>query len=217
MIRGTGAAAPLIAFVLALASFAPAHADHTPRQVIDQTSEQVLAVLRDHSLDSDAKVHRIEQIAYGHFDFDVMSRLVLARNWNAMSEAQRAEFVPAFKKHLSVTYGRNVERYNNERIEILGEREETRGDWTVKTKILRTNADDVAVDYRLRKSSDDWRVIDVVIEGVSLIANFRSQFQDIISNGGVPHLLELLRQKNASGESLIRTDKPGAKASSPNP
>ena len=85
----------------------------------------------------------------------------------------------------------------------MGERDEGRGDWSVKTKILRGGGSaDVLVDYRLRQENDAWRIIDVVIERVSLVANFRSQFQEIMSSGGPTKLLEVLREKNAKGEPL---------------
>ena len=85
---------------------------------------------------------------------------------------------------------------------VIGDRAEARDDWTVKTKIVRPNAEDILVDYRLRKEDGEWRVIDVIIEGVSLVANFRSQFQEIISRDGAAKLIELLHEKNAKGESL---------------
>src|SRR5439155_717463 len=80
---------------------------------------------------------------------------------------------------------------------------EGRGDCTVKTKILRGGGNaDVLVDYRLRQENDAWRIIDVVIERVSLVANFRSQFQEIMGSGGPAKLLDVLREKNAKGEPL---------------
>jgi phospholipid transport system substrate-binding protein len=87
---------------------------------------------------------------------------------------------------------------------VDGERQEQRDDVTVQTKILRGGgSDDVLVDYRLRKTADgQWKIIDVIVEGVSLVSNFRSQFQDIVANGGPDRLLSLLKEKNASGESL---------------
>src|SRR2546429_364106 len=126
-----------------------------------------------------------------------------ARNWGRLSAAQQAEFVRLFKEHVALTYGRSIESYNNEKVEVVGERDEGRGDWTVKTKILRGGGNaDVLVDYRLRQENDAWRIIDVVIERVSLVANFRSQFQEIMSGGGPAKLLEVLREKNAKGEPL---------------
>ena len=194
--------AAVMAVAMVLAAHSARAAAESPRAVIQETTDAVLAVLADKGLSADQKRHKIEDIVYLHFDFETLSRLVLARNWKQLSAEQQKAFVEEFKRHLSVTYGKNVETYNNERVAITGDRAEARDDWTVKTKIVRPNADDILVDYRLRKDGGEWRVIDVVIEGVSLVANFRSQFQEIINTQGADKLIELLRDKNAKGESL---------------
>jgi len=174
-----------------------------PRVVVEKMTQAALDILARKGASSDEKRHALEELAYANVDFDTMSRLVLARNWSQLSAAQQAEFVKLYKEHLSLTYGRNIENYNNEKVEVVSERDEGRGDWTVKTKILRGGGNaDVLVDYRLRQEHDAWRIIDIVIERVSLVANFRSQFQEIMSNGGATKLLEVLREKNAKGEPL---------------
>jgi phospholipid transport system substrate-binding protein len=190
--------------VLALALAAPgARAAEGPRAIVQRMTNAALEVLRNKEMSSDDKRHRLEQIASAETDFDTIARLVLARNWSAFSPAQQAEFVRLFKDHLSVTYGRSIENYHNERVELTGDHEEPRGDWTVNTKILRGGgAQDILVDYRLRKEGDAWRIIDFIIERVSLVANFRSQFQDLMSQGGAQKVLDVLREKNASGEPL---------------
>jgi phospholipid transport system substrate-binding protein len=177
-------------------------ATNGPRAVVDRTTSSVLAVLADNNLSSDDKRRKIEDIVYVEVDFDTLSRLVLAKNWGRLSSEQQKEFVREFKRHLSLTYGRNVDNYKNEKVSIIGDREEARGDWTVQSKILRGGPDDFAVDYRLRQKDGTWRIIDIIIEGVSLVSNFRSQFQEIIANGGPERLLQLLREKNAKGEPL---------------
>ena len=190
---------------LLLAAAGGAAAQQTPSQVVDGLANQVIPILQDDSLSSEQKRDRIEQIAYQAMDFQILSKLVLARNWSKFSPAQQSEFVNQFKRHLSVTYGRNVESYNNEKVKILGERQAGHGDVVVLTKILRGgHSEDVVVDYRLRQRDGQWKIIDVVVEGVSLVSNFRSQFQDIVANGGPDRLLVLLKQKNASGEPLVQ-------------
>lgn len=185
-----------------IAALPAAHAESPATAVVQQTADAVLAVLADKSLTTEQKRHKVEEIVYAHFDFETLSRLVLARNWKQLTPEQQKQFTEEFKRHLSMTYGRNVETYNNERAVVTGDRAEAHDDWTVKTKIIRPNAADILVDYRLRKQGDDWRVIDVIIEGVSLVANFRSQFQEVLTNDGPVKLIELLREKNAKGEPL---------------
>ena len=191
------------AFLALTAGLASAAGGEGPRVVVKRMTDAALGVLRDKSLSSDQKRRKLEDVVFPEVDFDTMSRLVLARNWSRFSAEQQAEFVKQYKEHLSMTYGRNIENYRNERVEIVGDQDEGRGDWVVKTKILRGGgASDILVDYRLRKEGDVWRIIDIVIERVSLVANFRSQFQDVMSRGGPEKVLQLLRDKNARGEPL---------------
>ena len=198
---------PLLALaaLLAFSATRPAFAA-TPRETIDQTATQVIEILKDKSLDTAARRRRVEDVSNQHFDFDVISRHALARNWATLSPEQQTRFIEEFRQHLSVTYGRNLDSYSNEKVVILGDREEQRGDWSVKTKIARGGGnDDIMVDYRLRKvaNGDEWKIIDVTIESVSLVANFRSQFQEIMASGGADRLLTLLAEKNAKGESIL--------------
>jgi len=174
-----------------------------PRAVVEQVSSQVLDVLGRKDLNSEQKRKKVEEIVYAYTDFDVLTRLVLAQNYKKFSDAQLAAFTNEFKRHLSVTYGRNVESYHNEKVQTIGDHEEARGDWTVNTKILRGGGnEDVLVDYRLRKSGDQWKVIDMIIERVSLVSNFRSQFQDMLASGTPDQLIRLLHEKNEKGEPL---------------
>ena len=175
-----------------------------PREFVRDMADRVLVVLKNDSLDSDAKVAAIEEVAYARFDFDTISRLVLARNWRKLDAKQQEDFTREFKKHLTVTYGDNINSYANETVDITGDREEPRGDWTVQTKIVRgSSSEDIFVDYRLRPRDGEWKVIDVVVERISLVSNFRSQLQEIISREGADAMIAKLAAKNASGESLF--------------
>ena len=167
--------------------------------MIAVTINEVLAVLRDRSVPTEDRIRAIEQIVYGRFDLEVMSRLVLARNWQRFSEEQRARYVEEFKRYLTNTYGNRIERYDQQEVEIIGEREEPRGDVVIKTKIIGGEFEGALVDYRLRKQDSDWLVIDVVIEGISMVSNYRDQFKSIISRGGPELLLDKLKEKNAAG------------------
>jgi len=202
---------PITATLVAVVSLTSVAHAQDARSFIQETADQVVVVLKKTDVPSPQKVRELEEIAYARFDFDTMSKLVLARNWAKLTPEQQKEFVKEFRQHLSVTYGKNIESYRNETIEITGDREEARGDWTVKTKIL-SGGDDVLVDYRLRKIDGQWKIIDVVIERVSLVANFRSQLQDVVTNQGADAMLTLLRDKNASGQSILPDDGKGTPA-----
>ncbi len=203
--RGAAALAAMVLLVLplrAVAADAPAGDATTPRGVVQATTGAVINVLANKSLPTDEKRHRVEEIVYARVDFATLSKLVLARAWNDLSEEQRKQFMEEFRQNLSATYGRNVESYKNEKVTITDDHAEPRGDWTVRTKIIRNGSDDINVDYRLRQIDGTWKIIDIIIENVSLVANFRSQFQEIISQGGPTRLLQVLHEKNERGEPL---------------
>jgi phospholipid transport system substrate-binding protein len=181
---------------------AATQAEAGARTVIAETVKEVLAVLGDKSVPTQDRIRSIEEIVYGRFDLYVMSRLVLARNWKRFSEEQKAEYVEEFKRYLTNSYGSRIERYDQQEVEIVAEREEPRGDVVVQTKIVGGEFEGALVEYRLRNQSGGWRVIDVVIEGISMVSNYRDQFKSIVSSGGPELLLEKLRERNAAGMAL---------------
>ena len=193
--------AAALAVLLVAASTVLAVAESTPAAAevaIERLADQVLGVLRDAEADEAAKRASLETILVEHADFETMAKLVLARNYRSFSEDQRQQFVTVFKTYLAATYGSNINNYADETVKVTGSREEARGDRTVHTRILRSNAQDIAVDYRLRPSDENWRVIDVVAEGVSMVSNLRAQFQEVLSRGGPEKLLQVLRDKSAA-------------------
>jgi phospholipid transport system substrate-binding protein len=188
---------------------APARAADGPRAVVQRLGDEVLAVLRAPGISNDDKRTRIEQISVRGVDFETLSKLVLARHWARFSPEEQARFQTEFRRHLSVTYGKSVDSYKNETFTILGEQDEARGDKTVKTKIVRSGgAEDILVDYRVRQVNGEWKIIDFIVEGVSLVSNFRSQFQDLLASKQPTQLIDLLHQKNAQGESIVKDQGP---------
>jgi phospholipid transport system substrate-binding protein len=197
-----GLAVPLLAglavAVPAQSSPAPAAPPTTARAFVTSAIADVTAILKDRPSTSRSRRARIEPLVERWFDAETVAKLVLAKNWKQFDEAQQAEFVSHFRRHLVLTYYRNVDRYAFDRIEVYEDRAETKGDWTVRTKVIAPDAGDVLIDLRVRGAPDggDWKVIDILIEGVSLVQNFRAQFQELLSNGKPAKLLDSLRQKN---------------------
>ncbi len=179
----------------------PEVAQTEAKATVRMTLDEVMELLQDESLSPEQKRERTEEIADNRFDFETISRLVLARNWRRLSEQQRLDFVIEFKRHLSLTYGDTLQEYQDETFTIDRTRFEKRGDVTVRTTIVGASVDPIVVDYRLRKKEDGWYVIDLVTEGVSLISNFRAQTKEIISQIGPGGLIERLREKNEKRES----------------
>lgn len=198
----TARALLLIAALLA----APALAAESPASEaaarISKTVDQVLGILNDPKLDAAARRERIEAIAYDLFDFDTVSRLVVAQYWKRFDPKQRQELVENFKAFLARTYGDRIDRYSNEQVELVGERPEKRGDVTVFTRIVGGQYDGAEVEYRMRKIDGRWRAIDVKVEGISLVLNYRDQFKAILGREGPKGLLEALRKKNAEDEAV---------------
>ena len=191
----------LLAAALLVCGPLAAHAAQSPSEVVTGTSEAVIAVLKQPGLSKADKRTKIEDIVLRSVDFDTLSKLTMARNWSKLTPAQQEQFRQEFRRHLSATYGRRIDDYRNETVTVLGTREESRGDQTVKTRINRGGGTaDVLVDYRVRQTDGQWKIIDVVIEGVSLVANFRSQFQELMAQGGAEKLLAALREKTAVEE-----------------
>lgn len=188
--------AALLVAILGCWIASDAVATETARGTVETTVADVLEVLRTSELSVDDRGVRIEEIVYARFDFDTMGRLVLSRNWKRFDAAQREAFITQFKRHLSRSYGTRISRYEKEEVEVVGEREEIRGDVTVLTIIHGGQFDGASVDYRMRRRKDSWRVIDVLIEGVSLVSNFRSQFKDIVSREGPDGLISQLENHN---------------------
>ena len=193
--RRFGAVLALGLVWLAAAAFA-APADEA-RKTMEATVADVLAILGDGSLSQQAKRDRIQTIAFDRFDFETMSKLVLKRDWKKFDAQQQQEFVKEFRDHLSARYGENIGRYENEKVEVTSHKPETNGDVSVKTVIRGGKYDGTPVDYRLRNASE-WRVIDVVIENVSLVSSFRTQFSDVLQKSGPTGVLAKLKERNAA-------------------
>jgi phospholipid transport system substrate-binding protein len=189
----------LAALIATLVGFGGSAAAADPRETMQATIDEVLAVLNDAERSHEQRLAAIEEIAYARFDMRTMSRLVLGRDWKRFSDAQKEEYLAAFKLYLANNYGDRINRYDQQAVEIIGVRDEPRGDKTVQTKIVGGEFDDARVDYRMRDKSGTWLVIDVVIEGISTVSNFRDQFREVLSRGGPDHLLEKLHEKNARG------------------
>jgi phospholipid transport system substrate-binding protein len=167
-----------------------------PRQLIDDAAQKIVAILSRKDEAAEQRISEIEAIAYELFDFTTMSKLVLARNWRKLDTDQRGEFVREFKQHLSRTYGTRLDRFDQERVEVTGAQVEPRNDVSIITTIVGGQFDDATISYRLRNKGDRWRIIDVVIEGVSLVSNYRSQFAEVLNSGSIDDLIAKLRDKN---------------------
>ena len=198
-------AAPGVALALALVLSGQAFGQGDPASqataVVSAAMDRVLALAQDKSLDTEQMRTRIEDLARSEFAWPTMSKLVLARNWRKLTDAQKKEFVTAFQNHLAVVYGTRLQQIHDEQIEVSPGSVASNGDVTVKTTIHGGKADGVVIGYRLRDTDGTWKAIDVIIEGVSLVSNFRAQMREIISSSGIDGLIAKLQEKNAAAAS----------------
>jgi phospholipid transport system substrate-binding protein len=137
---------------------------------------------------------QIRRLADGLFDFPEMSRRVLGRHWTDRTPAERGEFVKLFADLMARAYLGKLDRYAGESVTYVAERVE--GDLaTVDSRVVTAKKSEVPVEYRLRRVDDRWAAYDVLIERVSLIGTYRSQFDRIIQTGSFGELLRRMRQK----------------------
>ncbi|PWG65197.1 MlaC/ttg2D family ABC transporter substrate-binding protein [Spiribacter halobius] len=190
-----------LALGLVLGSGAMADAGD-PRDMVRETTREVLTALDENREriegDPRAVYELVGDIVLPRFDFELMSRFVLARNWRTASEAQREQFTEAFRQLLVRTYARALAEYSGEEeVRIPSQRIDTSRDRvTVKTEIVQPGGPPIPVDYTLLRQEDDWRVFDVTIEGVSLVQNYRSQFDGVVRREGMDALIEQLASRN---------------------
>lgn len=177
-----------------------ATANEGPDELVKRTAEDVLAVVKADKEIQAGNQERIfalaEEKILPNFNFEKVSRLVLGKNWTKASPEQKTAFQEEFKTLLLRTYATALSKYKNQTIEYKPLRMENGATTaTVKTLILQPGGQPIAVDYSLEKKSD-WKVYDIVIEGVSLVTNYRSQFAQEIRQNGLDSLIKKLADKN---------------------
>jgi phospholipid transport system substrate-binding protein len=167
----------------------------TPLEMVRTEVNKVLEVLRNKSLTERAKREKLRVIYSQMFDQEELSKWSLGRNWNTLSEAQRKEFLPLFQQVLEKTYGDRILAYSDEKILFEREVPIAKNRVEVQTRVI-MNSKEVPFDYRVFKDKNgNWKVYDVVVENVSLVMNYRSQFNDILAKNTPDELLEILRKK----------------------
>jgi phospholipid transport system substrate-binding protein len=191
------AGALLLIGVLCGPSWAPG-AGPGPTDQLRSAIDRVLQVLEDPVLKQEsqtvARRRAIRAIADEMFDFEETARRAMGQHWRSLTPAQRTEFTELFSDLLERAYISKIELYSGEKIQYTGERVE--GDFaTVSTRIVTKKGTEVPIDYRLLKRSAGWRVYDVNIEGVSLVANYRTQFNSIIRTASYDELIKKMRSR----------------------
>ena len=184
-----------LTLILSLTGMTGLAAAAAPTDAVKGTVDEVIRILSNPALKDPGQKQRILQqvkrVVDGRFDYEEMAKRTLP-NWNQLSATQRREFVNLFAELLATSYAEKLAKYSGEKVTYQGDRVD--GDLAeVNTMLLRTN-DRFPINYRLINKSN-WVVYDVVIEGVSLINNYRSQFARVIGESSYPELVRRLQTK----------------------
>ena len=174
---------------------APARAG-APTDQLKASVEQIIKVLEDPALRAEARSQErraaIRKEAEGVFDFTETAKRALGRHWQGLAEKDRQEFTSLFTDLIERAYISKIERYSGERIAYAGEAMDG-GLATVRTRFVTKQGTEVPVDYRMQQRGDRWLVYDVSVEGVSLINNYRTQFDKIIQTSSYAELVRKLK------------------------
>lgn len=193
-----------LGLVFGLLLHGQALAEGPATEVVKVTIDKAIGILEDPALQKperkEERRRKLIDIIGGRFDFEEMAKRTLGREWKNLNESQRREFVDLFTSLLVKSYSSRIEGYSGEQIEYLNER--TKGDYSeVRTRVISDKVE-IPLYYRMIRRSGDWRVYDVIADGVSLVRNYRGQFSKILDSESFDTLLSKLREK-------VEADDPG--------
>lgn len=170
----------------------PVAAASKPTDVLRTTMDAVIAVLQQ-DIPKESKRAKVSALVRERFDFRTMSQGVLATNWKKTNEDEKRRFIELFTELLETTYQDRIDAYNNERVEYVDEK--IKGRRAVVDTLVVTADVEIPVQYKLLDKGGDWKTYDVVIEGVSLIRNYRDSYREIVKKEGIEGLLAKMELK----------------------
>lgn len=184
--------------VLWLSPAAPSIAAGSATEAVRGAIDEVIRILSDKEMKQAARHQerrqRLETVIWDRFDDREMAKRALAVQWTKLNEAEREEFVRLFRSFLTDAYADKIEGYAGEQVQYLGERlEESYAE--VRTKLL-SEKTSYPMDYRLMEKAGEWVVYDIIVDGISLVRNYRGQFERIIRAESYAALVEKLRKKS---------------------
>jgi phospholipid transport system substrate-binding protein len=175
----------------------PVHAGD-PAMQIQGAIEKVLTILKDPQLQAESKkqqrLDQLRQVVYSKFDFAEMAKRSLGAQWQRLNADQQREFVKLFTELMENSYMSNLEGYNGEKVVVAGEKQDKEFA-EVDTKIVTKKGEPIAVNYKLMQANGNWKIYDVVIENISLVNNYRSQFNRVITRSSFDDLMQKMKDK----------------------
>ena len=192
-------AIPILLGTTSIPESKPSPAKGTPTEAMKTTVRQALEVLQDKALKkperTDERVTRLKKIADTIFDYGEMAKRSLGGQWIKLEEREQQEFVGLFTEFLTATYVEKIHSYSDEEVKFLNERLE--GDYAEVKSIMVGKKTETPLDYRLMKKDGEWKAYDVVVDGISLVRNYREQFATILRSSSYEDLVLTLRDKVA--------------------
>jgi len=178
-----------------------ADANVSPSEFIASLGDRAVSALTGSQLSREERETRFRELLDTHFDVPAIGKFVLGRYWRAATDEEKQEFLKLFEELLVKSYARRFAEYSGESFEVRNVRAEANGESLVQSLVVRPNAENIRVDWRLRSDNSDFRIVDVVVEGLSMAVTQRDEFASVIqSKGGkVAGLIEVLRQKVGQG------------------
>jgi phospholipid transport system substrate-binding protein len=165
------------------------------RTAIDKGVQILKSAKLDSSKDRAKVINQLREIVYPRFDFEEMAKRSLGSHWRRLSPQQQKEFVTAFTDLLETTYADKIDLYEGQQVEYVGETID-KNYAEVNTRVIGKNRENYSVDYRLHEMGGKWRIYDVVAENISLVNNYRSQFNRVVVNSSVEELIKRIKQKS---------------------
>lgn len=165
----------------------------TPKGRVKDSVDKVIKILKDKSIDREASWQKIAAVIDDGFDFRSMSQSVLATHWKKATPQERERFTEFFSQYIEETYRSRIQAYTNE--EIIYKDEVIRGKRAVVETVIKTDNAEIPVNYKLKNNDGEWFAYDVVVEGVSLVNNYRNTFAVIVKNEGMDGLLSDIQRR----------------------
>ena len=196
--------AMLVATALAIPLRAAAAAPD-PMTIVKATVDKFVGILTDPALKANPgdRRQKLKDTAAERFDFTEMGRSALGVHWRDLSEQQRKDFVDLFTRFVEAAYTSRLESYSGQRIDFVKEANDGPDYSQVNTNIIQPNADPIGLDYRLKLEGDDWKIYDVTVDNISIVANYRNQFNRVINNQGFDTLMDNMRAKQEGLDTSI--------------
>lgn len=187
----------IVSLVLWLAGIAPAYGGE-PLELVKAAADQVIALLRDPQFKAaDRKRERVERlkaIINPIFDYDEIARRTLSAHWERRTPAEREEFTKLFRAFLEKIYSDQIDHYEGERL-VFGRESVNQEFAEVESKLINDKNEESPLIYRLKRTDGRWKIYDAVVEDISIVNNYRSQFNRVITKSSFEELKKMLREK----------------------